>query len=125
MPTFCTEQDVKDVDLASIFASVTSGQFSTAIDCAELYIDEDVWNAEKPGRATKGCAYLAAHLLKEGMEGGDGPAGPVTGESAGGLSISFAAMTGKLTESAFASTSFGRMYLELRRLVPSTPFTLC
>ena len=125
MPTFCTEDDVRNVDLVGVFADLTPGQIENAIDCAELYIDEEAWEVAGPGRATKGCAYLAAFILKDGLEGGDAAAGPVTGEAAGGLSISFQGLSGKFSESAFAANSFGRMYLELRRLVPSTPLTLC
>jgi hypothetical protein len=125
VPTFCTEDDVRNVDLVGVFEKLTEGQINNAIDCAELYIGEDAWNEDAPGRATKGCAYLAAFFLKDGLEGGDAAAGPVTGESAGGLSISFQGLSGKLSESAFAANSFGRMYLELRRLVPSTPLVLC
>ncbi len=124
MPTFCTEQDVRDVDFGNVLGDFTDGQINTAIDCAELYIDEDAWEVGHPGRAVKGCAFLAAHIAVM-LSAPDSPAGPVTGEAAGGLSRSYGAVSGALSESALASTSFGLMYLELRRLVPSTPLTLC
>lgn len=55
--------------------------------------------------------YLAAHLGTVAQSGGSAPAGPVTSETVGQVSRSYAQLVGDaLASSAWASTAYGRQY---------------
>lgn len=74
--------------------------------------------------------YLLAHactLYRRGCESVEsGAAGPVLSESAGGLSVSYANGASVGSFSAYESTPYGAMYLELIRTSPIIrgPFVL-
>ena len=61
--------------------------------------------------------YLAAHLGAGGGVGGNAAAGPVTSESEGGVSRSYAVVPGAVSGS-HNGTSYGRLYDELVRSSP-------
>lgn len=57
--------------------------------------------------------YLAAHLGKTQLQGGDSIAGPVTSESAGGLSRSYALVSAVSGSGAVSGSSWADRYMEL------------
>lgn len=59
------------------------------------------------------CTYLAAHLGTLSKSGGQGVAGPVTSETVGSVSRSYAAPA--VSESGMGSTSYGREYERLKK----------
>lgn len=122
-----TEEQVRGLDLVGQFSCFTPGQIESAIVKAGFYINEAAWDIGSPGRGACGLALLAAHFIasapRVGNSSGAAPTGPVTGQSAGGISRSYASAGGSVSESAFASTVWGVQYLELRKGVVTTPFT--
>jgi hypothetical protein len=124
-----TVQDVRDLDLVSGFECFTKGTIEKVIIKAELFICEAAWDrgADQPGRGACAIALLAAHFLasapKGRNSGGAVPSGPVTAQSAGGISRSYGTAGGVSSESAFGSTSYGQQYLELRSVIVTTPLT--
>lgn len=61
--------------------------------------------------------YLAAHFATVSLpsSGASGPAGPVTSESAGGLSRSYGQLSASDTDPLLEFTSYGRMYRLIMR----------
>jgi hypothetical protein len=57
------------------------------------------------------CTWLAAHLGTVSCRGGDGPSGPITAESTGRVSRSYAAPAS--SDSSYSSTSYGQLYLAI------------
>lgn len=68
-----------------------------------------------------GHALLTAHLTASAVAGAVGPAGPLTSETIGGESRGFASTP---NDDEFGSTSYGRMYLALRKVVTARAGTL-
>ena len=118
----CTPADLRALDLAGLFANLTDPQLQSELDHAACFVcDEELWGC-KLDRAQ--CLYAAHNLSRFLLGGGSAPAGPVTGEAAGGLSRSYGSLSGRNTESTFSSTVFGQQFLELRNTLPSTPLVL-
>jgi hypothetical protein len=114
-------QDVKDLDLLGLFVNLTDAQIQNALDHALCFVEESSWSH----CADEAIALLAAHYLADALAGGGmGVGGPVTSESAGGLSRSFGMLQGKFLNSSFASTSFGRRFLELRSIQIFSPLVI-
>lgn len=55
------------------------------------------------------CTWLAAHLGTISQRGGDGPSGPITSESTGRISRSYAVPT-MAEASDYGSTSYGQLF---------------
>ena len=115
-----TVQDVRDLDLLNGFSTLSDAQVQSVLDCALLYINLDAF----AGKGDKAQALLAAHFAAEGLAGDFAPSGPVTGEAAGGLSRSYGSSAGQTSMSSFASTIYGRRFLELLARCPFTPMVL-
>lgn len=64
------------------------------------------------------CALYAAHLGTVMDNGGHGPGGPITSETIGPASKSYAAPAAPTDASQFSMTSYGRQYLELVKQLP-------
>lgn len=58
--------------------------------------------------------YMTAHLLSSDKTGAHGPAGPVTSESAGSVSRSYATSQGVSGQSGLNNTVYGRRVVEIR-----------
>ena len=97
-------------------AGVADGTLSQFLALAALRLDATQWG----GVYEQGVCYLAGHLLCLSPSNPRRPsssthAGGVTGESAGGLSRSYGALTTRTTEeAALALTDPGREFLALR-----------
>lgn len=63
--------------------------------------------------------YLAAHLGTTGAMAMSGASGPVTSESAGGLSVSYGTGGAYSSDSELTTTVFGRQFLALVRRSPA------
>jgi len=63
--------------------------------------------------------YMAAHYGTVTARGGTGPAGPVTSESAGGLSRSYGLVTSGGSGDEMATTGYGQAYMSLVRRSPA------
>jgi len=102
------------------FDDVDPADIQTAIDEACRYISESNWGS----RFDDGVFYLACHILAElgaleeaARDGGAAatvgavPAGPVMAEKILGWSANYAVSEGGVFDDAFATTSWGRMFL--------------
>lgn len=80
-------------------------------------LDVSVFDGEAGPKTKLARIYLAAHTASLGDAGSSGEtAGPVTSETAGGLTRSYGAVaTGPVADSIYGSTAFGRAYLMLVR----------
>ncbi len=111
-------QDVLDLDLNGEF----SGVQDEAITCI---IDEEAvkFVGEIAGECQdKLISYMAAHILSRRLRSSSSPAGPVVGQSSGGLSRTYAGPSGvTIFELDLQSTTYGQSYLRLARTIPTTP----
>ena len=75
--------------------------------------------------ADKAEALVAAHLITMGLRGSTSPQGPVTAESAGGLSRSYGTV-GTMSGAAgfWQSTTFGQRYWAIASTRVTTPIVL-
>jgi hypothetical protein len=80
----------------------------------------DIFGGEGSPKLRLARIYLAAHYGSLFGSGGSGAAGPVTSESAGGLSRSYGfASSFVFNDDALGSTVYGRNYLGLVRTSPA------
>lgn len=99
---------------------------SFALADALLQMNVNVWGI----RADVGQLYLAAHLLAiEGEAFGGttgGATGPLTQESVGDVSRSYASGASSMSSAAddFAWTKYGAVYSRMKRTLVSTPIVL-
>lgn len=78
------------------------------------YFDPDKFGGDDGVKLRMARLYLAAHLGKlSGVSGGQAVSGPVTSESAGGLSRSYAVLTAGTTN--LSTTSYGQLVDQLIR----------
>lgn len=117
-----TPQDVRDLSLTCEFDSLSDTQIQAAIDDASATIEDTSWCSEHIDPATKN---LAAHLLALRMGGSTGVAGPVTSESAGGISRSFGTAGSTRGSSYYQMTIWGQEYARLLSLQLFTPLVGC
>lgn len=102
------------------FDDVDPADVQTAIDEACRYVSEPAWGS----RFDDGIFYLACHILAElaaieeaAEDGGASatvgamPAGPVMSEKILSWSASYAVSEGGVFDDAFATTTWGRMFL--------------
>jgi len=117
-----TVQDVRNVDMANSLINVIASSIQCVLDDqVPCYVDEGQWGT---------CAILAeslvaAHLVTVAFQGSTRAAGPVTSESAGGVSRSFASPTVSSGSSFWVSTGFGQRYEQLKRTRITSPIVLC
>lgn len=91
-------------------ASVSDAQLQFYIDLSGDFVAESVWK----GSYSRALTLLSAHFALSGGVIGGSAGGALTSEAAGDLSRGFSAS--KLAEdSSLGETSYGRMYLALRR----------
>lgn len=119
-----TPQDIRDLNVSGGFDTLTDAQIQKAIDDALASLEETSWCAANFDPATEN---LAAHLLALRLGGSNGVAGPVTSQSADGISQSFGAAASSTSTSAayYQLTVWGQEYWRLLRLQPTTPLVGC
>lgn len=103
----------------SEFCSVDKDKIVAAIAQAEGCINRDQWGEN---RANEAVLYLASHFLVTNPRGSGDEPGARTAEGEGQLSASYSVAA--WMQGPFASTAYGRMYLELRRTAFPERFTV-
>lgn len=120
--TAATVQDVRNVDMSNSLKGVDDTRIQCVLtDEVPCYVNEVQWGT---------CAILAqslvaAHLITVAFQGSTRAAGPVTSESAGGVSRSFASPTVSAGSSFWMSTAFGQRYQQLKSTRITSPIVLC
>lgn len=124
-----TKTDITDV--APEFASVAEPTVNIFIGYARHYVGEGVWGEAK---AKQGIVWMACHLMKKiGFGEGTstptpgGSSGPVTMEKVGDLQRSYQALSLQgvsALDSVLATTSYGQMFIMLRKTVPTSPLVI-
>lgn len=99
------------VPIAPNLATAPAATQTLVLAIVDRQIDVGVWGAF----ADDGRRYLAAHLGTLAITGGAGAAGPVTSESLGAMSRSYASLTGNI-DPTLATTRFGVEYFRLLRI---------
>lgn len=119
-----TIADVRACSPLGEFDAVADAFIQSAIDDALLTQEETSWFADHWDLAIKN---LAAHTLALGLGGTNSVAGPVTAQSADGISQSFgaAASTTSVDMAWYQKTIWGQAYMRLLRLQLQTPFAGC
>lgn len=117
-----TVDDIRALSPIGEFDGVKDPAIQSAIDQASLTIEPTSWCEEFVDPAT---ANLAAHILALRLGGSNGVAGPVTSESAGGISRSFGFAGSTSGSSYYQKTIWGQEYERLLRMQPMTPIVGC
>lgn len=100
------------VAIAPELANVPAAESSLLLGYVNVHVDDCVWGDTET--ADFGRVWLAAHLATIARRRG---AGPLTSESVGALARSYGLITG--VPGAFGMTSYGAMYYQLTRQLPS------
>ena len=103
-----TIEDVRCFDVTGEFKDVGDPLITRLLTRAAACIDEDVWLSLNDDVE----ALYVLHWISELSKGSAGPAGPVTGHSAGGLSQTYAAPT--FDDNSLSSSAYGRQIIDLR-----------
>jgi hypothetical protein len=116
-PSYATDADL----LARVPAAsaIDAAIRAVALEDAQPMISLSVYGAH----ATRAHTYYAAHLLSVMYPStfGGGEGGPITGKSAGEISVSMADVSvAPTTEAAPSSTYWGRRFLEIQRIVSAS-----
>ena len=77
----------------------------------------DYFGGEESSKLTLARIYYAAHLGTI-TKRGDSAAGPVTGESEGGVSVQYASFSPAGSDPLMGTTSYGKQYMQLVRSSP-------
>jgi hypothetical protein len=102
---------------SSGLSSVSSGAQTTILNHVNTTLAVDVWGGESSPKLKYARILLAAHfgtLTLQGANAGSG-FGIVTGESAGGLSRQYSAVSSEGADPTFDKTVFGQEYRTLLR----------
>jgi hypothetical protein len=95
--------------VAAELATLPVGTQSAILGYVATLLAPDAWG----DKLDMGSTYLAAHLGTLAKRGGTGPAGPITSESEGPLSVSYAAPPLGADDAFYATTTYGHTYLWL------------
>ena len=116
-----TAQDVRNVDWTNSLALVSDDRITCVLaDEVSCYV-----NAAHFGDcADLACALVAAHIITLGLRGATSAAGAVTGESAGGLSRSYASAPTTGASGFWQTTTFGQRYQALASTRCTSPMVL-
>lgn len=102
------------------FCTVDNSIVALVLQAAEDCVNRVQWGEK---RADQGVIFLVGHLLKLHADGSGLAGGPVSSESEGAISVSYA-VSAAYSESAYGATVYGRHYLELRRTTFPERFSL-
>lgn len=102
--------------IAPELSAFPAAQGAIWLDIAEQHVGIQRWQK----RTSQGHMLLTAHLLTASVTAagagiGTGEAGPLTGDSVGPASRSFA--TAPVSDEALSTTVYGRQYLVLKRII--------
>jgi hypothetical protein len=116
-----TAQDVRNVDWTNSLALVSDDEITCVLaDEVACHV-----NAAQFGDcADRACALVAAHIITLGLRGATSPTGPVTAESAGGLSRSYGSAPGSEASGFWQSTTFGQRYWAIASTRCTSPMVL-
>lgn len=95
------------------FSSTDANRAQLFIDRASRFVSQDAWGA----RADDGVIELACHMLKVADGQGGATPGAPTSDHVGDVSTSYQVGGDKRWDSELGSTSYGRTYMQLRRLI--------
>lgn len=112
-------------DIAAELASVGTNARTKILAFVNEALDETLFaNGEADSRLHLARIYLAAHFGSGALagSGSSGPAGPITSESAGGLSRSYGSMAAAVAGGLVSGTWYGNQYLALIRPVAGGPW---
>lgn len=108
------------LDIRGQFSGLTDDQVVCFIEEAELQVGS-AWGACRD----QAVIYLTGHLIAKRLQGSSSPAGPVVGQSSGGLSRTYAGPTGAaISDLDFMTTTYGQDYMRLSKKVITTPLVL-
>lgn len=117
-----TPASVQKLDLAGEFSAITDDIIQCIIDDDAVPRVGEIWG-DCRDQAT---SLMAAHILARRLKGSSAPAGPVVGQSSGGLSRTYAGPSGAaISDLMLTTTTYGQDYLALSSKIPTTFFTLC
>lgn len=108
------------------FVSETDERVQLFLDDSALFLNETVWGS----KYNLGAMYLTAHFLSSAKSsstsgGKGGGTGIVSGKSVDGTSVSYSTPTiGNLSESFYASTSYGLYFLSLIKALGITAYVV-
>jgi hypothetical protein len=101
-------------DVAPELADQTTQRLEFYIELARSFVNEGMWGA----KATKGIILYAAHLATLGAREGAG--GAITAERVGDLQRSYGSSSSE-EDYELKQTSYGTMFLSLRKTLAFTP----
>ncbi len=111
--------------LAPELTSVSSGAQTDLLAYVNTALKVSVFDDETGPMTRLARIYLAAHYATISQQGGAGAAGPVTGESAGGLSRQYASFSPMGSDPLFDVTPYGKAFRGLcRRSSARSPVVL-
>lgn len=102
------------LEIAPELSVVAPSTRAALLEDVALQVSASAWGT----RADLASKYLAAHLATLSQRGGAGPSGAVGGESVGDVSISYLSGTPPANATDYASTTYGREFARLLRLLP-------
>lgn len=103
------------------FAPVADARVTAFIEIASRRVSATQWGTkEDDGVDLLTCHLLAKAAAEEMAASANAPAGPITSETVGDISVTYESPQAATSSSAdgssdFASTSYGRAYMTLRR----------
>ena len=99
--------------------AISDAVLSFALEQAESRLDVEAW----AGQYARAVCLLALHMATAGPGGtGGGAPGPVSSESVGQWSRSYATMPMPVGDAWLGSTHYGREFLSIRRSRPFVRF---
>lgn len=110
-------KDIKDMSLTGEFDSLKNSAIQIYLNMAIKCTSETAWR-DKYEDAIK---LLTAHMVTMALRGGN--SGSVSSEKVGDLQVSFSNAQSDDTE--LATTSYGQMYLSMRKGLVVTPRLAC
>ena len=102
--------------LSGEFSSLENSQINIFLGMAKRCINASVWG----DKADDGIKLLTAHFVSMANRGG--ASGSITKEKVGDLEISYGSGGG--SESDLATTSWGKLFLAMRRTLVITPMVV-
>lgn len=112
--------DIRDMPSGE-FAAMTQSVLEGFIDEASAEVSEATYG----DRYDQAVKYLAAHLAAVMTAGSTSPSGPVTSETAGRVSRSYAAVVMSPTSAdGLIATTYGRRFADIRRQMAGGPRVL-
>lgn len=118
-----TVNDVRNCDYTGELDCVSDDQIACVLAHeVPCYVNRDQFC----DCADKAEALVAAHIIALGLRGSSSPQGPVTSESAGGLSRSYGTVgTASGSAGFWQSTTFGQRYWAIASSRITSPIVLC